>query len=313
MYAFVGCLAFAKIKKDKDNNYVALDGYLEHLDACINSKPQQPPPLHINETVKIIAINMLKAQVHPAAILEDNMKFIELNLGGNVLIDNERFLLTSQDIINFRNSITKDVLDIDIRNSVEKNIHQIFEVNDDEVIKASTVYYKPKQSNNDRLMLVLATPEQRKLAWKYGHNGIIHFDGTFGFSNKKVLLFVLLVVNQDNKGIPIGYLLFSAASGAQRASSSYNHAILKELLKQYKDKISIENNHEFLPKVAITDTDHKERLALLEVWPHIHLLLCEFHIIQCWENKMKQVLGSHGGYDVVSYRKDMKEYLIRNS
>ncbi|PKK58113.1 hypothetical protein RhiirC2_796840 [Rhizophagus irregularis] len=43
-----------------------------------------------------------------------------------------------------------------------------------------------------------------------------------------------------------------------RISSSYNHAILKELLKQYKDKISIENNHEFLPKVAITDTGHKE-------------------------------------------------------
>ncbi|PKK60518.1 hypothetical protein RhiirC2_719039 [Rhizophagus irregularis] len=34
MYTFIGCLAFAKIKKDKDNNYVALDGYLEHLDAC---------------------------------------------------------------------------------------------------------------------------------------------------------------------------------------------------------------------------------------------------------------------------------------
>ncbi|PKK64946.1 hypothetical protein RhiirC2_715909 [Rhizophagus irregularis] len=33
-----------------------------------------------------------------------------------------------------RNSITKNALDIDIRNSVEKNIHQIFEVNDDEVI-----------------------------------------------------------------------------------------------------------------------------------------------------------------------------------
>ncbi|PKY59115.1 hypothetical protein RhiirA4_514390 [Rhizophagus irregularis] len=230
MYTFIGCLAFAKIKKDKDNNYVALDSYLKHLDVCINSKPQQSPPLHINETVKIIAINMLKVQIHPATILEDNMKFIELNLGGNVLIDNER------------------------------------------------------------LMLVLATLEQKKLAWKYGHNGIIHFNRTFGFSNKKVLLFVLLVVNQNNKRIPIGYLLFSAASGVQRISSSYNHAILKELLKQYKDKISIENNHEFLPKVAITDTDHKERLALLEVWPHIHLLLCEFHIIQCWENKMKQVL-----------------------
>ncbi|CAG8756180.1 13942_t:CDS:2 [Rhizophagus irregularis] len=106
MYVFVGCLAFAKIKKNKDNNYVALDGYLEHLDV---------------------------SQVHPAAILKDNMKFIELNLRGNVLIDNKRFLLTSQDIINFRNSITKNALDIDIRNSVEKNIHQIFEVNDDEL------------------------------------------------------------------------------------------------------------------------------------------------------------------------------------
>ena len=36
------------------------------------------------------------------------------------------------------------------------------------------------------------------------------------------------------------------------------------------------------------------------------------HIIQCWENKMKQVLGSHGGYDIVSYRKEMKEYLNNN-
>ena len=95
MYTYVSCLAFAKIRKNKDNNYVALDGYLKHSDACINSKPQQPPSLYINETVKIIAINMLRAQVHPAAILEDNMKFIELNLGGNVLIGNERFLLTS--------------------------------------------------------------------------------------------------------------------------------------------------------------------------------------------------------------------------
>jgi hypothetical protein len=59
-----------------------------------------------------------------------------------------------------------------------------------------------------------------------------------------------LIINQDNKGIPIGYLLFSAASGAQRASSSYNHSILKELLKQYKDKLSIENNCKFLPKVS---------------------------------------------------------------
>ncbi|PKC00330.1 hypothetical protein RhiirA5_428343 [Rhizophagus irregularis] len=178
------------------------------------------------------------------------MKFIDSNLGGNVLIGNERFLLTSQDIINFRNSITKDIWGIDIRNSVEKNIHQIFETNNDEIIKNSTIFYKPKQSNQNRLMLVLATPEQKEMAWEYSHNKIIHFDRTFGFSNKK-------------------------ASGAQKASSSYNYSILKELLKQYKDKLSTEKNCEFLLK-------------------------------------MKQMLGSYGSYDIISYRKDMKEYLNNN-
>ncbi|CAG8729681.1 7412_t:CDS:10 [Rhizophagus irregularis] len=232
MYTYVGCLAFARIKKNKDNNYMALD-------------------------VKTIAINMLKAQVHPVVILEDNMKFIDLNLGGNVLIGNERFLLTSQDIINFRNSITKDIWGIDIRNSVEKNIHQIFETNNDKIIKNSTIFYKPKQSNQNRLMLVLATPEQKEMAWEYSHNKIIHFDRTFGFSNKKDLI------------------ICSFASGAQKASSSYNYSILKELLKQYKDKLSTEKNCEFLLK-------------------------------------MKQMLGSYGSYDIISYRKDMKEYLNNN-
>jgi hypothetical protein len=30
MYTFVSYLAFAKIKKNKDNNYVLLDSYLKH-------------------------------------------------------------------------------------------------------------------------------------------------------------------------------------------------------------------------------------------------------------------------------------------
>ncbi|CAB4485527.1 unnamed protein product [Rhizophagus irregularis] len=49
------------------------------------------------------------------------------------------------------------------------------------------------------------------------------------------------------KGIPIGYL-FSAAGGAQRASSSYNHLILKELILHYKDKLEQERGCEFVPK-----------------------------------------------------------------
>ena len=62
-------------------------------------------------------------------------------------------------------------------------------------------------------------------------------------------MFVLLVLDEQNKGIPVGYLLFSAAGGAQRASSSYNHSILKELILHYKNKLEQEKNCEFIPKV----------------------------------------------------------------
>lgn len=59
----------------------------------------------------------------------------------------------------------------------------------------------------------------------------------------------------------------------------------------------------------MTDCDHKERLALIEIWPNIHLILCLFHVLQSWENKLKSVLGHHGGYEIVTYRKEMHQFL----
>ncbi|KAI0310439.1 hypothetical protein OF83DRAFT_1155122 [Amylostereum chailletii] len=50
----------------------------------------------------------------------------------------------------------------------------------------------------------------------------------------------------------------------------------------------------FAPKMAITDTDHKERGALLIVWPSIMLLLCKFPVRQCWRSKRQNLLGKIG-------------------
>ena len=44
-----------------------------------------------------------------------------------------------------------------------------------------------------------------------------------------------------------------------------------------------------MPFVAITDTDTKERGALQAVWPGIWLLLCKFHVRQCWTNRRKSL------------------------
>ncbi|PKY13043.1 hypothetical protein RhiirB3_518497 [Rhizophagus irregularis] len=225
-----------------------------------------------------MAQNLLQNHASPSHILNNNMNFIANYLNGRVIIDNKRFLLSNQDLINICNSMTKDIWGLDKRKAEEINIAKFFGLNskDHELIEA-TVYYKPRRELNDRFILVLATKNQRDLAWKFGHQKILHMDGTFGISNKKILLFTLLILDNQKKGIPIGYLLFSAAGDAQRTSSSYNNLILKELLLHYKNKLEQENSCKFTPKVAITDCDHKERHTLIEVWPNIHLILCLFH------------------------------------
>ncbi len=181
MYEFVGCLAFARVKK-YEGLYISVFGYLNHLEDRQRYLPIQPPPLRINETVKLMAQNLLQMNVHPS----HNMDYINKHLGGKVLINNERYLLSNQDIINIRNSITKDLWGVDKRKAEEININQIFGPNskDNEIMKA-TIYYNPRKELNDRFILVLATKEQRELAWKFGHNKILHLDGTFGISNKK--------------------------------------------------------------------------------------------------------------------------------
>ncbi|GET57890.1 hypothetical protein RhiirA5_494808 [Rhizophagus irregularis] len=94
---------------------------------------------------------------------------------------------------------------------------------------------KAEEININQLFGPNTTKEQRELAWEFGHNKILHLDGTF-------------VLDEQNKGIPIGYLLFSAAGGAQKASSSYNHTILKELLLYYKHRLEQEKGYKFTPK-----------------------------------------------------------------
>ncbi|EXX72729.1 hypothetical protein RirG_066550 [Rhizophagus irregularis DAOM 197198w] len=112
---------------------------------CQRNLPVQPPPLRINETVKLMAQNLLHINVHPSHNLDDNIDYISNHLEGKVLIDDERYLLSNQDIINIRNSMTKDLWGIDKRKAEEININQIFgpKSKDSEIMEA-TIYYKPR-------------------------------------------------------------------------------------------------------------------------------------------------------------------------
>ena len=124
-------------------------------------------------------------------------------------------------------------------------------------------------------------------AWQYGHKNQIILDGTFGVCSSCVLVFIAMGWNKENKGIVLAFLIFSAPTGNQATHAGYNTDILTELLGSWAAHLGKHpvTKETFTPYVAITDTDPKERAALAKTWGSIILLLCHFHVRQCWTNK----------------------------
>jgi hypothetical protein len=161
-------------------------------------------------------------------------------------------------------------------------------------LRDAIFYYSARTVQSERLKVCISTKDMENAAWKYGHHSQIVLDGTFGVCSTRMLLFIALVIDAEGLGLPIAFFLFSAPTGSRATHAGYNTEILRELLSQWRAHLSRGKDVAFKPFVAITDTDTKERGALLSVWPNICLLLCKFHLRQCWTNRRKKVLNSVG-------------------
>ncbi|KAJ6582512.1 hypothetical protein DFH09DRAFT_1360400 [Mycena vulgaris] len=157
-------------------------------------------------------------------------------------------------------------------------------------------HYSARSSKAERFEVCIATDEMRQAAWKYGHESQIILDGTFGVCDSRLLLFIIMVVDGNKKGIPVAFLLFSAPPGNKQSSAGYDTAILAKLIHAWTTSLT-KCGHlygfagiVFNPFTAITDTDLKERGALLIVIPMIWLLICRFHLRQSWKNNRNKLL-----------------------
>jgi len=161
-------------------------------------------------------------------------------------------------------------------------------------IHEAIFHYSARIEVGDRFQVCISTRDMEKAAWAYTHHSQVVFDGTFGVCSSRLLLFITLVKDENGKGIPIAFFLFSAPSGNRATHAGYNTQVLFELLSLWKKHLSRNSKEPFTPYVAITDTDTKERGALVRVWPDIHLLLCKFHLRQCWTNHRKTIVRGKG-------------------
>jgi len=161
-------------------------------------------------------------------------------------------------------------------------------------IRKAIFHYAARSEAGERFQVCISTADMDTAAWKYAYASQLVLDGTFGVCTSRLLLFIALARDEEGKGVPIALFLFSAPTGNRATHAGYNTAILRELLSCWKVHLSSGSDKPFAPYVAITDTDTKERGALLDVWPNICLLICRFHLRQCWTNYRKSALRSGG-------------------
>ncbi len=72
-------------------------------------------------------------------------------------------------------------------------------------------------------------------------------DATFGVCKKKILLFNILVVNECNQGIPVGYIVF----GAKLYSSSCDGDTLAVYFSQFSQAVTTAHQKEHLDSQEI--------------------------------------------------------------
>lgn len=154
----------------------------------------------------------------------------------------------------------------------------------------------------------------RDAAAKYGHSSQIILDRTFGVCDRKVLLFIIMAIDKEYRGVPLPFFLFLAPSGNAQTSSGYNTEILTKLLRAWKKDMDHHQKGPFTLHVAITDTYLKERGALVDVFPDIWLLICKFHPRQSWCNhRTRTVKGSSNLHKEVRARLKQLEVTLVES
>ena len=79
----------------------------------------------------------------------------------------------------------------------------------------------------------------QEAAWKYAHQSQIILDGTLSVCDKKILLFIIMGIDKNKKGLPLAFPLFSAPSGNRHTAAGYNTEIITKLMEAWKTSLGV--------------------------------------------------------------------------
>ncbi|KAF7985164.1 hypothetical protein HWV62_7760 [Athelia sp. TMB] len=321
-FNFTGCLAHVEVTViAKTRAVLRVRGHFEHNAGCQEAVVMRMPELQVHPSVYVVALAQLLDGASPGDIRAKNRALVEscgYSEQPRILgTSSYRWLLKQSDFRTLYRQYHR-VSGVNVTEAPHINLDEWLSPQSplfNRDLAKAIFHYSPRAAKGDRFEICIATPEMHEASWRYGHKSQIILDGTFGLCDKRLLLFIVMGLDEERKGVPLAFLMFSAPSGNRQTSAGYNTAIIQKLLQQWKHSLGRRNGETFIALVAITDTDLIERAALLIVFPGIWLLICKFHLRQSWRNhRNREVKGKSPGHkDIKARLRRLEEALVKTT
>ncbi|KAK4698364.1 hypothetical protein P7C70_g7914, partial [Phenoliferia sp. Uapishka_3] len=305
-YNFTGCLAHADVVfRECDRAVLRISGIFKHNASCVDAKLVRRPAIPLHPHVYEVALAQLSEGADLTAVQERNTAYINEGKYRDIASFNPKTSNWRYEIIPTDNKTLYRQhyrsIGIDWSKIPEFNIDAWLDKQSDSFkseLSAAITGYHPRTEEHDRFQLIIQTDDMKTSAWKHGHQKQIIMDGTFGVCSSKILVFITMAIDHEGHGVPLAFMLFSPPPKNRATQAGYDTHILTELLASWKESLGVNRLGEsFRPKLAITDTDSKERGALNAVFPGIILRLCRYHLRQCWKNHLNKHLRGEKSLD----------------
>ncbi|KAJ6556909.1 hypothetical protein B0H10DRAFT_1630460, partial [Mycena sp. CBHHK59/15] len=316
---FIGCLTHTEVTV-RGNNILRIRSHFDHNQGCQKAEFCRIPPIPIHPSVYAIALVQLRDGATFSDIRQKNRDLFKAkaykDFPTNLDSSPYRWILTHNDSRSLYRQYNR-MKGVTVTEAPEINVDDWLDPTSDKfnpTLAHAIFHYSARVNKGERFEVAIATDEMNRAAWTYGHESQIILDGTFGMCDSRLLLFIVMAIDENRKGGPVAFLLFSAPTGNKQSSSGYNTEILTKMLGKWADslnKCAHLYGHAgviFKPLSAITDTDLKEHGALIGIWSDIWLLICCFHLHQAWRNHRNRLLkGKRAATQTISEARELLE------
>jgi hypothetical protein len=218
-------------------------GFFHHNEACKNAKYTRIPPVPVHPSVYVVALSQLRDGATFADVRKKNRELLTARgykgFPADIRTSPYRWLLEPRDSRSLYRQYSR-MNGVKVTEKPQINVDEWLDPASPQyntTIADAIFHYLARAEKGDRFEVCIATDDMNEAAWKYGHEKQIILDGTFGICNSRMLLFIVMAIDENRKGIPIAFLMFSAPTGNKQSSAGYDTGILTKLLRKWSSRI----------------------------------------------------------------------------